>query len=160
MAMLTTIWQILFAAFILFFSGCAGLQTSDYQDPAVSINAFRMVPSQGIAPRFEIELRIVNPNRSALELEGIAYTIDIEGHRILTGAANDLPVIDPYSEGNVTLQAGTDLFGGLGLIGDLMKQDHNKVTYDLHVKLDVGSYRPLIHVERTGEISLKGERRQ
>ena len=154
------LWRVLSAAFILFFSGCAGLQTSDFQDPAVSINTFRVVPSQGIAPRFEIGLRIVNPNRTALTLEGIAYTIDIEGNRILTGVANNLPVIDPYSEGNITLQASTDLFGGLGLISDLMKQEHDKVTYDLHVKLDAGSYLPLIHVERTGEISLTGSQQQ
>jgi len=154
--MFTHLWRILSAAFILFFSGCAGLQTSDFQDPAVSINTFRIVPSQGIAPRFEIGLHIVNPNRAPLTLEGIAYTIDIEGNHLLTGAANDLPVIDPYSEGNITLQASTDLFGGLGLISDLMKQKHDKVTYELHVKLDVGSYRPLIHVERTGEMSLGG----
>lgn len=149
--------QIISAASILLFSGCAGLQTSDYQDPAVSINTFKIVPSQGLAPRFEIGLRIVNPNREALELKGIAYTIDIEGNRILTGAANDLPVIEAYSEGDVTLQASTDLFGGLGLITDLMKQKSDKVTYDLHVKLDAGSFRPLVHVDRTGEMSLTGE---
>lgn len=151
-------WQILSAAFLLFFSGCAALQPSDYQEPAVSINTFRVIPSQGFSPRFEIGLRIVNPNRTALELEGIAYTIDIEGNRMLTGAANELPVIKAYSEGNVTLQASTDLFGGIGLIGDLMKKKSDKVNYELNVRLDAGSYRPLIRVERTGEISLTGQK--
>lgn len=156
--MFTKQWQILSAAFILFFSGCAGLQPSDYQEPAVSINTFRVLPSEGFSPRFEIGLRIVNPNRTDLELQGIAYTIDIEGNRMLTGASNDLPVIEAYSEGNVTLQASSDLFGGLGLISDLMRQKSDKVTYDLHVKLDAGTYRPLIRVERTGELSLTGQK--
>lgn len=42
-------------------------------------------------PRFEIVLHITNPNRDPLELEGISYTIHLEGNKVMSGVANDLP---------------------------------------------------------------------
>ena len=58
----------------LFFFGCAGLQPS-VPEPTVSINSFKVLPSNSIAPRFEINLRIVNTARTALNIEGIVYTL-------------------------------------------------------------------------------------
>ena len=56
-------------------------------------------------PRFEIGLHIINPNRQPLTLTGVAYTISIEGYRIMTGVSNTLPVIEAYGEGEVRLEA-------------------------------------------------------
>ncbi|MDH3751374.1 MAG: hypothetical protein OEU40_12330, partial [Gammaproteobacteria bacterium] len=76
-------------------TGCAGLRPG-YETPTVTISSFKAIPSEGGLPAFEIGLRVINPNIEPLELRGVSYTISIEGHDIIKGVGNDLPVIDGY----------------------------------------------------------------
>jgi LEA14-like dessication related protein len=142
---------LLAACFAL--SACTGLQ-SDFETPTVGISSFRALPSQGMVPRFEIGLHIVNPNRTALKLDGIVYTVILEGHKVLTGVSADLPVIGAYSEGDVTLTATADLLSSVGLLTSLMQQPQETFSYELDARLDIGSLRPRIHIQDKGEISL------
>jgi len=135
--------------------GCVGLQ-SDFETPTVGLKFFRAIPSQGAVPQFEIGLHVVNPNRRPLELEGIVYSVSLEGHKVLTGVANDLPVIEAYGEGDIELLATPDLLSSISFFASLMQKQKQTLTYEFEAKLDVGSFHPRIHVVTEGEISLQG----
>ena len=139
-------------------AGCATLQPG-YESPTVTVTHFRALPDEG-APRFEIGLRILNPNRAPLVLHGIAYDVRLEGHRLLAGVANDLPVVAPYGEADVALVAGVDLLGGLGLIRDLLDAQHDSLTYRLEAKLDAGPLRPAIRIDHEGRLTLGRDTRR
>ena len=68
---------ILFTLIVLLATGCATLRP-DYEAPTVIISDFRALPSEGIAPRFEIGLHIINPNRDALKLAALSYTVKLD----------------------------------------------------------------------------------
>ncbi|MEN8265088.1 MAG: LEA type 2 family protein [Nitrospirota bacterium] len=147
---------LIYIFIILLAAGCATLQT-DYEEPSVVITDFRSIPSGGIAPRFEIGLHIINPNRTALDLKGISYTVKLEGHKVLTGVSNKLPLIDAYGEGDVKLAATADLFGSISLLTDMIQNQRNAFRYVLDVKMDTGGFRPNIRVRKEGNISLAPE---
>lgn len=154
--------KIFFSLFFsfLFFSGCAGFQPGS-EVPVVSISSFKAIPAEGMIPQFEIGLHIVNPNRTALILKGVAYTISLEGHKIMTGVSNQLPRIEPYGEGDVLLKASIDLFTSIGFITDLISnQKKDKISYSFNAKLDAGSLHPFIRVSQKGEFSLKQNQNQ
>jgi LEA14-like dessication related protein len=109
-----------------------------------------------MAPAFEIDLHVVNPNREALKLVGVSYTVSIEGHELVQGVGNDLPVIEGYSEGDLTLYASANLFAGLALIRDMMSSQMDTLSYSFEAKLDPGALRPTIRVKDAGEVSLSG----
>ena len=138
---------------IAFLTSCASLQT-DFKEPTVSVTSFRALPSDSMAPRFEIGLHVINPNRMAIALEGMSYTVSIEGNQILTGVENDLPVIEGYGEGNVTLTATADWFNSISLISDLMRQPRDTFTYEFVARLDLGGIYSDIPVEKKGQVSL------
>ncbi len=140
---------------LLVLTGCAALQPR-FESPTVTVSAFRLIPSDTINPKFEIDLHVINPNSSALNLRGLSYSATIEGHKVLTGVANQLPVIDAYGEGDVSLNASANLLGSFRLLADLMQQQRQGLKYQLNVKLDVGSFMPAIYVEEKGEIVLTG----
>jgi LEA14-like dessication related protein len=146
---------IVLLAAVLLMSGCAGREPG-FETPTVGVSSFRILPSEGMAPQFEIGLHIVNPNRSALKLEGIVYSVVLNGHKVLTGASSNLPVIGAYSDGAVTLRATADLLSSISLFGSLMKQTQDTFTYELDARLDIGSLRPRIHVQEKGKLSLAG----
>ncbi len=141
--------------FFAAFAGCASLEPG-FETPTVGVSSFRVLPSEGAVPKFEIGLHIVNPNRSSLKLEGLVYSVSLEGHKILTGVSNNLPQIEAYGEGDVLLVATADLLNSIGLFATLLQSQQETFAYELDAKLDIGSFRPRIHVVKEGEISLQG----
>jgi len=134
-------------------SGCAGIGPG-FETPTVTVSSFRALPSEGAMPAFAIGLRVINPNREPLELQGISYTVSLEGHEIIKGVGSDLPVIDAYGEGEIELTASANLFAGIRLITDLMSGSGDSFKYALEAKLDIGAFRPAIRVRDSGEVSL------
>ncbi|MDY0269281.1 LEA type 2 family protein [Trichloromonas sp.] len=144
---------ILMPAAGLFLGGCLAV-SPDFETPTVGLKSFRILPSDGGVPRFEIGLHVVNPNRSALKLEGIVYSVNLDGHKVITGASSDLPVIAGYGEGDVTLTASADLLRTLGLFSSLFKDPQKPFSYDLEAQLDIGRLQPRLKIREKGEISL------
>jgi LEA14-like dessication related protein len=136
-------------------AGCAGMSPG-WETPTVTVKSVRAIPSEGMLPEFEIDLHIVNPNREALKLVGVSYTVSLEGHELIKGVGNELPVIEGYGEGDITINASADLFAGVGLIRELMSSQKDTLSYSFEAKLDPGAFRPSIRVKDSGEVPLSG----
>ena len=145
----------LFPLYFLILSGCATLH-HQYEAPSVSITSFKVVQTDSTIPQFEITLRIVNPNRSALALQGVSYSIALEGYNVITGVSNKLPKIEAYGEGDVVLNASVDLIKSIRFITDILGNNKDEISYSFSAKLDVGKLYPLIKVEEKGKVSLAG----
>lgn len=135
-------------------AGCASMRPS-FETPSVTFTSFRLLPSSGLTPEFEIGLRVTNPNAQALKLRGLAYTASLDGRELIKGVANDLPVIEAYGTGDVTLTAAPDVMGGIQFFTELMRAPRDTVNYDIEAKLDVGTFVPAIRVRDEGRISLR-----
>lgn len=151
--------SILILVTLLLMFSCAPLQPG-FETPTVNVSSFRVLPSNSIVPTFEIGLHVVNPNRMALKLRGLSYTVDLEGHQVLNGVASQLPIIEAYGEGDVLLQAHPDLFSTLNLFTDLMNRPREKFSFNLNAFLDVGGLMPKIKVSKNGQLSLAGTKSQ
>jgi len=150
----TTVTTALLGILTLVLVGCTGMRPG-YETPTVTISSFKTIPSEGGLPAFEIGLRVINPNVEPLELRGVAYTISIEGHELIKGVGNDLPVIDGYGEGEFKLTASANLFAGIRLITDLMRNNRSTFQYEFEAKLDIGAFLPAIRVRDSDEISFQ-----
>jgi LEA14-like dessication related protein len=126
-----------------------------FEEPQVSLSRFRVLPSNSMVPTFEIGLHIINPNRTALKLSGLSYTVELEGARILSGVSSQLPRIEAYGEGDILLEVRPDLFNTINLFSQLIQQPRDSIDFKLEVLLDVGSLWPKIRVEKSDQISLK-----
>ncbi len=152
-------WIVLSALLICLLVGCASL--SPYPErPNVSVTSFALAPdSTGLTPRFRVGLNVVNPNRRDLPLVGMSYGLDIEGTRILSGAAADLPVVPAYGSADFTVDLTPDLLGSARLVSDLMGRQRDRLDYRFSARLDVGGWMPDIRVEQQGELNLSAQRR-
>lgn len=135
-------------------SGCASWST-DYETPQVNITSFSLAPeTEGLSPRFVIGLQVINPNRTALPLQGMSYSIEVENHRILSGATADLPRVQGYGMADFTIEASPDLLGSARLINRLLTNQTQSLGYTFKAKLDVGRLLPYLHIEENGQFSL------
>ena len=136
-------------------SSCASLRP-DFETPTVSLQSFAVAPGTTLAPRFEIGLRVVNPNDFALKLKGASYSVSLEGFEILTGVANDLPVIAAYGEGDFVIDAEADLLDSIRLFNSIATDPRDALDYELNAKLDIANFIVPIKINETGSISLVG----
>jgi LEA14-like dessication related protein len=144
---------LILSVFLL--QACATLDP-DYEEPSVMMSSFRAIPSGGMVPSFEIGLRIINPNPTPLRLEGVVYSISLQGHELIKGVGKDYPQIDGYSEGNITLNASASLLESIRLISDLTQNQHEPLEYTFKAKLDVGGIYPSLRIEETGTFNTGG----
>jgi LEA14-like dessication related protein len=137
-----------------FLVACAGL-SPNYEKPQVNVTSFALAPdSSGIAPRFNIGLQVINPNRTALPLDGMSYSVEVEGNKILSGAEPNLPRIEGYSSADIVIQASPDLLGSARLLNQLLSGQRNQLNYLFKARLDVGTLMPYINIEEKGSFSL------
>lgn len=137
------------AGFIL--TACA-TTPSDFEQPSVSVTSFTPAGTVGISPQFEIVLRITNPNRNPLEVQGLSYSIYLDSKKVMSGVAKNFPAIEPYGEADVKLNATANLLGGFELITGLMNESKEHIEYEFRARLDVGLFRPHIEVNKKGRL--------
>tara|TARA_R110002072_G_scaffold121598_1_gene255486 strand:+ start:1540 stop:2004 length:465 start_codon:yes stop_codon:yes gene_type:complete len=138
---------------LMFLAGCASL-TPPIDPPKISLVSFKSLPTQGSAPRFEIKLRVMNPNKQALDIAGISYSVELLGKELVTGVANDVAPIAGYGEGVVTLEAGLQLLELLRLMASLGSTGGEPLAYRFTAKIDFNGFIPTQRIEETGEIAL------
>jgi LEA14-like dessication related protein len=149
------IFQSVAALLLLFLlAGCAGLMPS-YEKPQINITSFTLAPaSASPAPLFNIGIQVINPNRAALPLKGMIYSVEVEGSRLLSGATSDLPRVPGYGTADFMIEASPDLLGSARLLGDLISRQRDSFGYTFKARLDVGGMMPFINIEESGRFGL------
>jgi len=156
---MTTPRFVLMVGLVLSVSGCAGFGAGR-EPPTVSVQSFRTVPAQAPGlPAFEIGLVILNPNPEPLRLQGIAYSIRLDGQPLLDGVSNDMPVIEGYGQGAVTLNAAVNVLGGIRMLNSLMRSPRQTFDYEFTAKLDPVGFSRNIRVTHAGRIDLTASSR-
>lgn len=149
-----SVWGICLIVFGLcagFISGCSTIRPG-FVNPTVSVTSLKPLPYQGAVPKFEIGLRVVNPNAEALNPRGMSYSISLNNYPVVEGAANDLPSIPAYGEKEFNVVVTLGLFEAMQFVTDLLQNSRGQVTYQLQAKLDVGALLPAIRIEKTDTI--------
>ena len=146
--------HLILATLLFLLAGCNGLQPKK-PELSVAINSFRMLPSNGLVPKFEIGLHIVNTSPVNVNIEGIVYKVFLENRKILVGAANHLPEIPAYSERDITVTGSPDLFETLGFFKDLIRRRKESLHYVVDVGIDAGKFIPVIHAKKEGLLRIK-----
>lgn len=141
---------------LLLIQSCASMDP-DYEQPTVTLSSFRALPSEGGILTFEIGLHVLNPNSTPFRLEGVVYTVSIQGHDVVKGVGKDFPVLDGYSEQTVKLTATANLLAGIRLVMDLMNSPNQDLKYQFEAKLDTGGLGRSIRVKENGSFRINGK---
>jgi len=149
---------LLMCCSVLLLQACASMDP-DYEQPTVTLSSFKSMPSEGGIPTFEIGLHVLNPNSTAFRLEGVVYTVAIQGHDIVKGVGKDFPVLEGYSEQTIKLTATANLFAGIRLVMDLMNSTDKDLNYEFEAKLDTGGFGRSLRIRENGVFRMDGKNR-
>ncbi len=140
-------------ALLLVVAGCATF-SSPLEKPEVKLVAVKLLPSEGLAQRLAIKLRILNSNSVTLPLKGMKYSLDLQGYELISGVSNDIAPIAAYSEAEVELLATVDWINGLRLLQSVLARPESAVSYKLEAKLSPGALLPAFRVVERGVIDI------
>lgn len=145
----------------LIVAGCAGVPAEKFERPGLGLTSFRMLPSDGVARRFLIGLRVTNPNPTALDVSGLSYAVAFEGRRFLSGSVRNLARIPPHGESEIEIQASLDAHSDPRLFDQLLNEPgRDRLRFDLRAQLDLGTLHAPLTLEESGDLHLSVVDRQ
>lgn len=135
----------------LLMTGCANLL--NFQQPTVDLVGIKALPNTNQGPRFQIDLRIVNPNSTPLTINGVYYELALRDTRFLSGTTNQTHTIPAYGENTVQVETAISMFQVLKLMSKFVAQpDNQALDYALTAKIDVKELFVPLTVTQAGKI--------
>jgi LEA14-like dessication related protein len=113
----------------------------NYEPPRVSVVGIEPVKGQGLEIRFNVKLRIQNPNTIAINYQGMAVDLIVDGRRIATGLSNKSGKVPSYGETVYTLPVTVSTLDVARQFVDFMqKPKQNTLPYEISGKLESGLF--------------------
>ncbi|MGD2138462.1 MAG: LEA type 2 family protein [Gammaproteobacteria bacterium] len=136
-------------------AGCAGLQPYA-ETPRVSLVSIKPLDMQMLEQRFMLELRIFNPNRVALPVEGLSYALEINQREFAYGVSQQEVSIPPYGEALLQVVVFSNL---LNVIRQLQQLDDSTagsgLEYRLHGKIGVADVHRKLPFDYSGKLAYR-----
>lgn len=138
----------------LLLAACASIPL-DLSPPEATLVDVRYVGGTIYEQRFEFDLRFMNPNRRALDVEGLSFTVDLNGRQFARGVSDRVFVVPGLGEHVATVSAVTTL---TQLIGQLANPGAVVgVSYAIDGRIVLGGFGSLPFSSK-GQVGVRGGR--
>ena len=134
-------------------AGCTGLFRT-LERPRINIANITAREVKVFEQVFDLELRIQNPNDLSLEINGLAFELEVNGKRFATGVSNQNVTVDRFSSAVIHVEAITTLWGFLRQIAEYQQTRTPCVTYRLKGSIYSGSPSVRLPFDDSGEFNV------
>ncbi|WP_150629924.1 LEA type 2 family protein, partial [Pseudomonas fluorescens] len=111
---------------------------------------------QDMEVRFAVKIRVQNPNETAIDYNGVALDLEVNGQPLASGVSDQAGTIARFSDTVLTVPVSVSAFSVLRqTLGLSQTQTLNNMPYVLRGKLAGGLFGTLRFVD-TGKLSLPG----
>ncbi len=129
---------------VLLLGGCAHMVT-EVKQPTISLSALHPEKVSPLETVFNVELRVMNPNDFALDIQGVNCKIKINGNHFATGISNTRQEIPPYGAATIAVTIYASTFDMVGSMVQFLQQTGQdaKVAplhYELSGTVHLGGY--------------------
>ncbi|RVD79680.1 LEA type 2 family protein [Pseudomonas koreensis] len=143
---------VILSLLLLSLSACALFPNRDPVN--VNVVGIEPLPSQDLEVRFAIKLRVQNPNEAAIDYNGIALDLEVNGRPLASGVSDQIGSIPRFSETVVSVPVSVSAFSVLRqTLGLSQTQTLDNLPYVLRGKLAGGLFGTLRFVD-SGKLSL------
>ncbi|MCE6978982.1 hypothetical protein EI534_16675 [Pseudomonas frederiksbergensis] len=137
---------------LLSLSACALFPQHDPLN--INVVGIEPLPSQELEVRFAVKLRVQNPNETAINYNGVALDLEVNGQSLASGVSDQSGSIPRFSEAVIVVPVSVSAFSVLRqTLGLGVTQTLNNLPYVLRGKLAGGVFGTMRFVDR-GKLSL------
>ncbi|CAI8788432.1 conserved exported hypothetical protein [Pseudomonas sp. IT-P12] len=148
------IHAIVLSLLLLSLSACALLPDRDPLN--INVVGFDPLPSQDMEVRFAVKIRVQNPNDTAIDYNGVALDLSVNGQPLASGVSDQSGSIARFSETVLSVPVSVSAFSVLRqTLGLSQTQTLNNLPYVLRGKLAGGLFGTKRFTD-SGKLSLPG----
>jgi LEA14-like dessication related protein len=154
-------WILVYPIFLAcLITGCATLSGRD--SPDVRVVGLEPLPSEGLELRFELKMRVINPNDTSIAFDGLAVKLDLDGRGLASGVSDAKGEIARFGEQVLTVPVSISAFSAVRQLLSRAGEDQNDqnslkkpISYSLSGKLGGGpGVTNSVRFSTTGELNL------
>ncbi|WP_323002536.1 LEA type 2 family protein [Denitromonas sp.] len=142
--------RVLMAAAALTLAGCASLPLN-MQPPEVSVSDLRLLDVGLLEQRFGLSLRVLNPNDAEIPIDGLSFTVELNGKPFAKGVSNQAVTVPRLSEAMLEVEAVSSLSGLLRQFGS-MARGQERIDYRIYGTLYTGNLFGGVPFDQKGEV--------
>lgn len=123
----------------MFLASCASLPGTE--PPRVSVAGIESLGGDGLEIRFNVKLRIQNPNGFEIKYQGILADLLVDGRRIAGGLSDEPGRVPAYGETVYVLPVTVSTLNVIRQLIDIAQQPQaSGIRYEIKGKLDGGLF--------------------
>lgn len=123
---------------------------------ALRVNVVGVEPleGEGLELRFAVKLRVQNPNDAAVDFNGVAFDLELDGKNVATGVSDQQGSVPRFGETVITVPVSISAFSAARLLIGLSDvQSRGEIPYAVSGKL-AGSGFGSVRFARSGTLKL------
>lgn len=149
-----SVHAVVLSLLLLSLSACALLPNRDPLN--INVVGFEPLQSQDMEVRFAVKIRVQNPNETAIDYNGVAVDLSVNGQPLASGVSDQSGSIGRFSETVLTVPVSVSAFSALRqTLGLSQTQTLNNLPYVLRGKLAGGLFGTMRFTD-SGKLSLPG----
>lgn len=137
---------------LLLLTGCAGLTTRE-APPRVNLVNLRLIDMQLFEQRYGLTLRIQNPDRQPLAIEGLSFEVELNGKSFAHGVSNRATQIPAFGEAVLEVEVVSTLFGLVEQLRRLEQRQGQPLSYRIAGRISTAGSLLSIPFEQQGELA-------
>ena len=139
---------------ITLLAGCAAIGAR-IETPDIAVTSLRLVEAGLLEQRFDVRLRVNNPNPVPLPLQGLSYRLLVSGIEIGSGVARPDRRLEAYGETEVAVSLNTGTLAITDLLSRWRKDRGEAIDYRIEGRVDLGMPAPDLSFAREGSVPLQ-----
>ncbi|WP_313054616.1 LEA type 2 family protein [Pseudomonas lopnurensis] len=143
---LYTLRLLLVALLALALGACAAFSPRDPLN--VQVAGIQPLQGEGLELRFMVRLRLQNPNDSAIDYNGVALNLEVNGRQLASGVSDQRGTVPRFGETVLNVPVTISAFSAARQALGLAEQADGEVPYVLRGKLAGGLFGTQRFVER------------
>ena len=155
MVVLRPIVRILPGILLLFMLGACAVMPGQSTPPRVDLVGLQVVSLDMFEQRYRVRLRIQNPNDIDLPVNGLDFSIDLNGRRFASGVSGEAIVVPRYGEAVLNVNVSSNVFRVFEQLRAIGSGKAERFSYRISGNISVANRFFKLPFEREGEVDLR-----
>ena len=137
--MITRYLPVPLVLFVLVFLGACATLSPYKESPRVSLVSIQPQKMGVLEQRFGLQLRILNPNDTAIPVEGLSYVVEINNREFAYGASRQAVDIPAFGEALLDVEVVSNLLNVVQQLQALNAETGSSLRYRLSGKIGLSN---------------------
>ena len=146
---------VILLALVSLATGCSFLRYRNAQAPRVSVTGIELAGFSIFEQRFDVGLRLQNPNDFQLPITGMDYQLFVEDAAVASGLSDTVVTLPAWGEKQITVSVIGNVLNSLSQLRRWQQSGSNSLDYRLEGRLKMADVAFKIPFTQRGSFDLK-----